>query len=101
MTGPRAGVTSRSSRGRAHAQKGRDHRLQELVRLHRLSSGKRDVARPPGMSPNTERQYRLALEGAGLLAGATQLPELEVLKAAVRAVIPSKLPPQQTSSLES
>ena len=62
------------------------HRLQDLVRLHRLSTGCREVARLLQMSPNTERQYREALETAGLLAGdATQLPELEVLKEAVRA----------------
>ena len=76
-------------------------RLQDLVRLHRLGTGSREVARLLQMSPNTERQYRHALEQVGLLAGEPgELPELEALKAAVRSVIPSKVPPQQQSSLE-
>ncbi len=77
-------------------------RLQELVRLHRMGTGSREVARLLQMSPNTERQYRQALEQSGLLAGdAAQLPELEELKRAVRSVIPSKVPPQQQTSLAS
>jgi hypothetical protein len=42
------------------------HRLQDLVRLHRLGVGARTIARRLRMSPNTERQYRLAL-AAGLV----------------------------------
>ncbi len=77
------------------------NRLQELVRLHRMGTGSREVARLLGMGPNTERQYRQALMRAGLLAGdVSALPEVEVLKNAVLAVIPSKVPPQQVSSLE-
>jgi transposase len=76
-------------------------RLQELVRLHRMGSGGREVARLLGMSPNTERAYRLALEAAGLLQGpVADLPTLEKLKAAVEDRLPRKLPPQQTSSVE-
>jgi transposase len=78
------------------------HRLQELVRLHRLEAGDREIARVLGMSPNTERQYRKALIAAGLLVGdPSSLPELEVLKSAVLAAMPSKVAPQQQSSLES
>ena len=33
-------------------------RLQELVRLHRMGTGEREVARLLGMSPTTERSYR-------------------------------------------
>ncbi len=33
------------------------HRLQELVRLHRMGTGAREVARLLRMSPNTERDY--------------------------------------------
>jgi hypothetical protein len=40
-------------------------RLQELVRLHRMETGTRRVARMPHMSPNTERNYRKALEAKG------------------------------------
>ena len=54
------------------------HRLQELVRLHRMGTGAREVARMLHMSPNTEREYRHALEAEGLLAGS--LDELETLE---------------------
>jgi len=37
-------------------------RLQELVRLHRMGTGAREVARMLRMSPNTERDYRNALQ---------------------------------------
>jgi len=73
------------------------HRLQELVRLHRLGTGAREVARLLGISPNTEREYRLAFGRASLLSGpADDLPALEVLK----ALLPRVLPHQQTSSVE-
>jgi transposase len=76
------------------------HRLQELVRLHRMGVGDREVARLLGMGPNTERQYRRAIERAQLLEGqAEDLPDLEALRAAVLAHSPPKLPPQQTSSV--
>ena len=45
------------------------HRLQELVRLHRLGTGAREVARLLGMSPNTEREHRQALTKLDLLEG--------------------------------
>jgi transposase len=76
-------------------------RLQELVRLHRMGSGGREVARLLGMSPNTERTYRIVLEASGLLAGPiVDLPTLEALKAAVQERLPRKPAPQQRSSLE-
>jgi transposase len=77
-------------------------RLQELVRLHRMGTGDREVARLLMMSPNTERMYRRALMAAGLLEGPLDaLPELEVLKKAVLEKLPPKVAPQQVSSLES
>jgi transposase len=79
------------------------HRLQELVRLHRMHVPVREVARLLGMSPNTERDYRTVLQSAGLLAGpALPLPELETLKAAVLEAKPPprSLPAQQVSSLD-
>jgi len=77
------------------------HRLQELVRLHRLGEGPRSVARQLKMSPNTEREYRTALKAAGLLVGdAGALPEVEVLKLAIEAHKPAKPPPQHASSVE-
>jgi len=59
-------------------------RLLELVRLHRLGTGAREVARLLQMSPNTERRYREALQAAQLLTGPVEpLPVLSELKAAV------------------
>lgn len=78
------------------------HRLQELVRLHRLETKVREIARILGMSPNTERRYRLALARAGLLDGDPgALPELGALEAAVlkdRGEPP--VPSQSASSVE-
>jgi hypothetical protein len=44
-------------------------RLAELVRLHRLGTGARETARLLGMGPNTERQYREAIDAPGCLPG--------------------------------
>jgi DNA-binding IclR family transcriptional regulator len=60
------------------------HRLQELVRLYRLGTGYREIARLVRMSPNTERKYRRALVAAGLLEGnPDELPNLVTLRSAV------------------
>lgn len=76
-------------------------RLRELVRLHRLGTGTREVARLVGVSPMTERAYRRAIEAGGLLDGEPdQVPEHEVLKAAVELHRPRHTPPQQCSSLD-
>ena len=70
------------------------HRLQELVRLHRLGHDKRTVARLLGMSPNTERDYRQLLQPHGLLQGdPKELPELAQLQSLVRASKPPPAPP--------
>jgi transposase len=77
------------------------HRLQELVRLHRQGRGAREVARLLGMSPNTERTYRNALQLAGLLEGdPAEIPELVDLRRGVLGQLPVKTVPQQISSLE-
>lgn len=74
------------------------HRLEELVRLHRMGTGAREVARILGMSPNTERAYRQALEAEGLLAGPVdELATLDVLRAAVERQLPLAAPPQMVS----
>jgi len=76
------------------------HRLQELVRLHRMGVGGREAARQLRMGPNTARQYRRALSDGALLDGDVDaLPPLEVLKAALERHAPAKVPPQQTSSV--
>ncbi len=78
------------------------HRLEELVRLHRMKTGTRETARLLRMSPNTERRYREALVAEGLLEGPVEeIPPLETLKSAVlKHHPPAALPPQQTTSLE-
>lgn len=77
------------------------HRIQELVRLHRLGgSSVQGIAARLKMSPNTERVYRRALIAAGLLYGsADTLPELEELKGAIARERPFVQPPQQQSSI--
>lgn len=76
--------------------------LQELVRLHRMGTGYREVARLLAISPNTERQYREILATEGLLAGAVEaLPELVELKAAVAKHLGQTPAPQQISSVQS
>jgi transposase len=78
------------------------HRLQELVRLHRLGSGSREMARSLRMGRDTIRAYRRALDRAGLLKGrSSELPDLETLKAALAVYLPSQPPPQQCSSVDS
>ena len=69
------------------------HRLQELVRLYRMGTGVRERARLLAMSTRTERTYRAALAGAGLLEGdSKELPEADALRAAVEAVLPQVAP---------
>lgn len=76
-------------------------RLQELVRLHRMGTGAREVARLLGMSPNTERAYREALKKERLLDGAPDdIPALDVLRAAVNTRLPVIAPPQMVSTAD-
>jgi hypothetical protein len=76
------------------------HRLQELVRLHRMGTRVREAARLLQMSPNTERRFREALREAGLWDGPREeLPELEVLRGAVGTVLRSQEKPQHESSV--
>jgi transposase len=73
------------------------HKVQELVRMHRMGVGAREVARLLGVSPNTERFWRTKLDEAGLLEGSADvLPDVDALKRAV----PPKKPPQQVSSVD-
>jgi len=78
------------------------HRLQELVRLHRLGRTAREVARMLGMGRNTLAAYAKALGAAGLLEGeAGALPAAEVLRAAVTAHMPPPTPrPPPPSTVE-
>lgn len=79
------------------------HRLQELVRLHRMGTTTREVARLLKMSPNTERKYRIILTSQQLLEGPPdQIPSLETLKQAIliENPLPETIPSQETSSIE-
>lgn len=77
------------------------HRLQELVRLYRLETGVRERARLLRMSTRTERMYREAIAGAGLLEGsASELPDVQALRAAVEAAKPLPEPRAAPSSIE-
>jgi len=79
------------------------HRLQELVRLHRLGRNVRDVAVLLKMGRSTEQKYRKALAQAGLLEGDPQeLPELHELKLAVGAGAndAATAPEHETSTVE-
>ena len=77
------------------------HRLQELVRLHRMGTRSREVARLLKISSTTERRYRRAIDEAGLLAGEVdELPNLERLKAVVKAAVRKPRAPQAVSKVE-
>ena len=74
--------------------------LQELVRLHRMGVTCHEVARLLGVSPNTERPYRVALEKAGLLEGPVDvLPDEDALKEALLTHRGSGKAPEQPSSV--
>ena len=77
------------------------HRLQELVRLHRMKKSARTIARHLTMGRNTVQSYLGVLREAGLLEGEPEdLPGLEDLSAVVHEHLPPKVAPQQTSSVE-
>lgn len=77
------------------------HRLQEFVRLHRLKTSVRELCRLLKLGHSTEANYRRKLEGAGLLEGdPTELPAIEVIKAAVTAVVSESIARQEISTVE-
>jgi len=77
------------------------HRLQEVVRLHRLGTSSRAIARQLRMGRDTVRCYIRALREAGVLEGPPQeLPEFAGLRAIVQEHVPSKRARQQVSSVE-
>ncbi len=60
------------------------HRIQELVRLHRLGQGQRSIAKQLRMGRETIRTYQGKLREAGLLEGCPgDLPDSAVLKEVV------------------
>ncbi len=60
------------------------HRLQEVIRLHRLGRGQRAIARQLHIGRDTIRSYEEKLAEAGLLEGpADDLPGIESLQAVI------------------
>lgn len=77
------------------------HRIQELIRLHRLGESSRSIARQLRMSRDAIRAYRRALAATGMLDGPPEVvPELELVSATLAAQLPSRPPPQQVSSVD-
>lgn len=78
------------------------HRIQELVRLHRLGQGQRAIAQQLRMGRETIRTYQGKLREAGLLDGCpADLPESAVLKEVVgEGDVPSEQIAQTPSSVE-
>jgi transposase len=75
-------------------------RLRELIRLRRSGTSARGITRALRMGACTERRYRALLARAGLLDGpAHELPTLEVVRAAVDAVLPRPGARAQPSSV--
>lgn len=61
------------------------HRLQEVIRLHRMGESVRCIARQLAMGRNTIREYLAVVSQAGLLEGPVDaLPERDVLAGLVR-----------------
>ena len=78
------------------------HRLQEMVRLHRMGQSGRAIARQLRLGRNTVAGYLVVLAKADLLDGSTEeLPVAEALRKAVEEHMPAGKSPQQTSSVES
>jgi transposase len=76
------------------------HRLQEMVRLHRLGESSRSIARRLQMGRDTIRCYLRGLRRAGLLDGcADKLPELAAMRAVIEEEVPAKQARQQSSSV--
>ena len=77
------------------------HRLQEMLRLHRLGQGSRGIARQLRIGRDTIRSYLRALATAGVLEGPpNDLPDLDRLRVIVEEHVESKQAPQQRSTVE-
>jgi transposase len=76
------------------------HRLQEVVRLHRMGQSSRAIGRQLRMGRDTIRCYLRALRRAGLLEGdPRELPEPDALRAVVGEQVESR--PEPPSSVAS
>jgi transposase len=78
------------------------HRLQEVIRLHRMGRSGREIARQLRMGRETTRTYLTAFSKARLLDGdADHVPEVEPLRAAVKEHVPLRDAPERRSTVES
>lgn len=76
------------------------HRLQEMVRLHRLGESSRSIARRLQMGRDTIRCYLRGLRNAGLLDGpADELPEFAAVRAVLDEYVPVTAAAPQSSTL--
>lgn len=77
------------------------HRIQELIRLHRMDQSVRSIARQLRMGRDTVRSYQTALRAAGVLDGddPAEIPALEDLRVVIQEHLPSPPPPQQASRI--
>lgn len=74
------------------------HRLQEVIRLHRLGASTRRIAKQLSMGRDTIRSYIDVLSKAALLDGpADELPALDRLRALVLEHADASEPPQPSS----
>jgi len=77
------------------------HRLQEVVRLHRLGKSRRTIARQLRMGRDTIRTYLDAIGKAGRLEGDPEdPPAVGDLRAIVSEHVASREPPRASSSVE-
>lgn len=77
------------------------HRLQEMVRLHRMGASSREIARQLRMGRDTIRCYLRGLRRAGLLDGAADdLPEIAALSAGIGDQAPSKTGAVHSSTVD-
>lgn len=78
------------------------HKLQEVVRLHRMGRSRRGIARQLRIGRDTIRQYFEALANAELLDGPVDdLPDVTRLREVIERQIATPEPPeQQRSSVE-
>lgn len=74
------------------------HRIQEVIRLHRLGRSRRVISRQLRMGRNTIRGYQEKLEMAGLLEGsADDIPAIETLQKAIAEELSPPVPESQSS----
>lgn len=74
------------------------HRIQEVIRLHRLGRGQRAIARQLRMGRDTIRSYQEKLQEADVLEGpADDLPTIEFLQEVIAEELPAPAPESQSS----